>query len=331
MRRLIKRAAYRATVGLGGLQRRLGGRLPAYGDISRRAAGYVAYALAGEPFVREHEQPKEPAPPSAPALARVGGDHLDRYVRTPPSAQNAIDIFAGEWSSKLPDAFDVRAGGFPLFEDPRLRWALGAIGGIDGKDVLELGPLEGGHTYMLAQAGARRITAIEGNARAFLKCLVVKEVTKLRNAEFFCGDFVEFLNAPHPRYDVVLACGVLYHMREPIRFLQTLAETAPRVVLFTHYYDEARIRGNPRVTGLFTDTAAMSAGGFACTVHRQNYPEDAMASRGFSGGSALHSYWMRRPDIVAALNHFGYARVEVSHEEPEHPNGPGVALIATRS
>ncbi len=36
-------------------------------------------------------------------------------------------------------------------------------------NILELGPLEGAHTYQL------RILAIEANAEAFLKCLVVKE------------------------------------------------------------------------------------------------------------------------------------------------------------
>src|SRR5438309_273042 len=36
---------------------------------------------------------------------------LDQYVRRAPDPQNAIDIFQGEWSSRLPEPFsDVRAG-----------------------------------------------------------------------------------------------------------------------------------------------------------------------------------------------------------------------------
>jgi hypothetical protein len=288
--------------------------------------------MAGQPFGPEGLNTPGQAPlPTDGTPARLTGDHLGRYVHTPPSPQNAIDIFTGEWASKFPNKLGVRAGEFLLFEDPRLQWALAAIAGVQGKVVLELGPLEAGHTYMLAQAGARQITAIEANVRAFLKCLIVKEIAKLRNAEFLCGDFVQFLGAPHPSFDVVLACGVLYHMRQPIRFLEMLSETAPVAVIFTHYYDEALIRGNPRVTGFFTDAVEMAAGGFTCTVHRQNYPQDAMLSLGFSGGTALHSYWMCKDDIINALRHFGYRRVETSHDVRDHPNGPGFALVACKT
>src|SRR5439155_1033815 len=123
------------------------------------------------------------------------------------------------------------------------------------------------------------ITAIESNIRAFLKCLTVKELLKLRNADFLCGDFAQFLEGAHPRYDVLLACGVLYHMRQPLRFLEMLAQTSPVIVMFTHFYDDALIRGNPQVIGLFVDAVQMSAGGFTCTVYRYNYPHNAVALR----------------------------------------------------
>ena len=50
LKTLIKRAAFHATVAIGGFQRRAGGRFPRYASFCRRAAGYVAYAMAGEPF-----------------------------------------------------------------------------------------------------------------------------------------------------------------------------------------------------------------------------------------------------------------------------------------
>ena len=62
---------------------------------------------------------------------------------------------------EAPERLGVRSGEFLLFEDPRLQRALAAIGGVAGKDVLELGPLEAGHTYMLEQAGGRHVMAAD--------------------------------------------------------------------------------------------------------------------------------------------------------------------------
>jgi SAM-dependent methyltransferase len=47
-KRLAKRAAFHATVAIGELQRQTGRRFPRYASFWRRAAGYVAYAMAGE-------------------------------------------------------------------------------------------------------------------------------------------------------------------------------------------------------------------------------------------------------------------------------------------
>ena len=41
-----------------------------------------------------------------------------------PSDQNALDLFAGEWSSQPPPArAELKAGVTPLFDDPRITWA----------------------------------------------------------------------------------------------------------------------------------------------------------------------------------------------------------------
>ena len=98
---------------------------------------------------------------------------LDYYFRNYPSPQNALDIFKNEWSSKLPAEFaKYQTGTVQLFEDERVNWAVSELGGIENKTVLELGPLEGGNTYMLEKHGAKSVLAIEANSRAFLKCFL---------------------------------------------------------------------------------------------------------------------------------------------------------------
>jgi hypothetical protein len=85
---------------------------------------------------------------------------LASYVRGAPDPQHALDAFAGEWLCRLPPPFaELRAGSIEAFQDARISQWIAAIGGIAGRSVLELGPLEGGHSYMLEQAGAARIVA----------------------------------------------------------------------------------------------------------------------------------------------------------------------------
>jgi ADP-heptose:LPS heptosyltransferase/GT2 family glycosyltransferase/predicted SAM-dependent methyltransferase len=58
----LKRAAYRGTVALGDLQRRLGARSPRYRSFWERTAGYAAYAMSGEPFAPNGHAPHRTAP-----------------------------------------------------------------------------------------------------------------------------------------------------------------------------------------------------------------------------------------------------------------------------
>ena len=86
---------------------------------------------------------------------------LEFYADQEPNAQSTIDIFKDEWISILPDA--LCAGSTNLFDDPRIAW-VHSVFNICGKSVLELGPLEGGHTFTLHNLGANTVTSIEGNS-----------------------------------------------------------------------------------------------------------------------------------------------------------------------
>jgi len=255
---------------------------------------------------------------------------LDAYVSEAPSPQLAVDIFKGEWSSRFPPPLDfVRAGTIPLFDDDRIRWAAEKLGGFQGRRVLELGPLEGGHTYMLHQLGAAEIVAVEANTRAYLKCLVVKNLFDLARARFLCGDFVPYLAQATERFDVVVASGVLYHMRNPVQLLEQLARRADRLFLWTHYYDARIIAARPDLAPHYAGQAPCEHAGFRHTLYRRNYGT-GLHLKGFCGGNAPYSQWLGRADLLAAVQHVGFRRVELGFDEPNHPNGPALALAAAR-
>jgi hypothetical protein len=254
----------------------------------------------------------------------------ERYAASAPSPQQLLDIFKGEWSSVLPAPYcELEAGRFPAFGDPRLKWGVERLGGVTGRRVVELGPLEGGHTWMLEQLGAAEITAIEASDRAYLKCLTVKELTGMQRARFLYGDAVAYLRETTERFDVGIASGILYHMTNPIELLALLAARCDRFYLWTHYYDETALLRHPIVRARFNGISEATHAGFTHTRHRYRY-QSARFRLGFSGGSAPHSQWLTRETISAACRHLGFRRIEMAFDEPDHPYGPSCAFVVMR-
>lgn len=248
------------------------------------------------------------------------------YSTSSPSGQNAVDIFRGSWSSKFPPQYSIDAGNIQLFDDARISWAADRIGGVQNKTILELGPLEGGHSYMLEQMGAGRVISVEANAKNFLKCLITKEILDLKQVEFHFGDFVSFLQSSTETYDAIIACGVLYHMELPVEVIEQLSRCSDTVFVWTHYYDEQLIL---RVRNLAFPRNNHSYAGFDTTLYRQDY-EDVIFHPAFCGGPATFSHWLERDDLLRCFGHFGFSNIEIGFDEPNHQNGPALAFVARK-
>jgi hypothetical protein len=267
-------------------------------------------------------------------LFRAQGSRIanPRYVLTLPTPQTAVDIFKGHWICSFPEPLaHLQAGNKPLFRDEKIYWMLDRINGIAGKTVLELGPLEGAHSYLLEQAGAASITAIEADSHAYLKCLISKELLHLQRVQFLCGDCLEYLRAEcESTFDVCLASGVLYHMRNPVELIALLTRRCTGYLyLWTHYYDHAVVSQNPWLATKHIRNHSAVYAGFEHSLYRYEYQE-AKYSRVFSGAGTRYSHWLNRQDLLGCLEHFGFGNVQVGFDDPDHPGGPSLALIATR-
>jgi Methyltransferase domain len=255
----------------------------------------------------------------------------DVYARSAPSAQNAVNVFQGEWVSRFPAPYTELTGGTaPLFDDPRISWALSELGGIEGQSVLELGPFEGGHSYMLDQAGAKSILGIEANSRSHLRCLIAKEILGIRHASFQLGDFTEYLEACSTPFDFILASGVLYHMKDPVRLLKLISKNTRRAYIWTHYYDESITRTHRRLPRNFSATTTAELDGLKVVLHRHEYGR-SLRRLNFLGGTAPYSHWMEQKDILACVKHFGFNKITVGKDEPNHRNGPSFEFVAVKT
>ena len=253
--------------------------------------------------------------------------------RAYPSPQNAVDIFEDGWVSLLPDVGSVslKAGDIGLFNDDRIRWANEQSDGFKGMRILELGPLEGGHSYMLQQMGAHNVLAIEANTRSYLKCLIAKELYNLDRCNFLLGNFVEYLKQTSQAFDFCLASGVLYHMEDPAELLALIAKVSNRAMIWTQYYDRAVIQKRmPYWKRLrFSSGEQTNYQGFTYMRYKRRYGL-GLRSLKFLGGTAAHSSWMNLEDIIAGLKHFGFRRVEINFHYPEHVNGPAICLLCSK-
>lgn len=270
------------------------------------------------------------------APLRTRASLSDDFEFSAPNHQNAIDLVPG-WNHAFPERFALKAGAYPFHEDDRIHWALSQFGSLADKHVLELGPLEGSHTSMLERAGAKRVDAFEANKIAFLRCLIAKEVMELRASHFQLGDFVSGLEAP-TRYDMIVACGVLYHMSNPLLLLERMAARTDAIYIWTHYFDESEMplddprRGpfrspdRPHIESIRTEDSLIGP----IRLHQRSY-HGAWKDARYCGGPKDNHFWMEKVQIVEALRALGLSDLRFAHEEPNHPNGPAISIFASRS
>lgn len=241
----------------------------------------------------------------------------ENYLDTTPSNYSSLALY-NKWISNLPDA--SMNEGIPLFHDVRIAWLMSLIN-VRGLNVLELGPLEAGHTYMLEKLGGANVLAIEANKNYFLKSLIIKNIYDLKS-KFYLGNFNKYIKHTDAHYDLCVASGVLYHMIEPIELILDLERIAKNIFLWTHYYNPDRIDIKYR----FEDEKKYKLHNNTYRMKKQYYP---LKAETFCGGLHPFSYWLYRDDLIGLLKALNFS-VDINFEQVDHPNGSALCIFAQK-
>ena len=259
---------------------------------------------------------------------------LAKYVQTNPTDINAFDLFRESWSTTFIEDGGQRLtiGNFDGTNDARLRWLASRLD-IKGLRVLELGPLEAAHSLFLEKLGAD-VLAVEANIGAFLRCLAVKNQFDLR-AKFLLGDFNK-LNTEKSQFDLVLASGVLYHMADPVSFLEKFSRCSDKLFLWTHYFESDLSLWNINLKEQldngkwnYKDPEVVRYKDIDVKIIRQQYGE-SLGWTGFCGGPEDYSYWIDKDDLLQLLKALGYRKIDLAFDEPAHQNGPSFCVYACK-
>ena len=247
----------------------------------------------GQKSLRSQENPIQPAPAGAT------------------STQREFEQI-GPWMSQFQIDGLTLGGAYNYSRDPRLCHFEHQLGSLQGKRILELGALEGGHTLELSRAGAM-VTAIEGSPSNYERCLFIKRYFQLDKAEFVHGDVRSIDFAQFGRFDAILNSGILYHLDAPWELLEKLAKVAQVMLLWTHY----------------TRTPKQSVQIDGHRLRGDWYTEGAL-EHPLSGLQPV-SFWPTRESLVQMLRFTGWTELTWLNVDESCQPGPGVTLWASRT
>jgi hypothetical protein len=226
-------------------------------------------------------------------IIQGGQESLDYYVK---SLEEIIPYYIGE---KYFGPIDELAKLFPL----------------DGKNVIEFGPLDSCQTAGLIHAGAKSITCIEARPGNAIKCLIACYAFGWDNVSLIMDDFHNVNNLTNQRFDLAFAHGVYYHSEAPFIFLENLVSLSDNIFL-----------------GGYCATDALPYGDYL----ELDYFGEKYRAKSFHEGDNCTSglnrfgYFFHKDDLISFFHGKGYEIVIISDDESSITAGKYLRFLARK-
>ncbi len=172
--------------------------------------------------------------------------------------------------------------------------------------VLELGSLEGGHSFALSQLNqVAQLVCIEGREINLWRARFMQQLTRSYKPVFLQANLEKFPLSSLGRFDVIFCVGLLYHLPTPWDLLKKLSRLSSKLFIWTHY----------------TDKAEVTAKGYGGRWYEEHGQADPLS------GLSKQSFWPTRTELFRMLGHYGYHNIQVLTETQQN-NASAITLTA---
>ncbi len=198
-------------------------------------------------------------------------------------------------------------GDFDAMNDARIAQFFEAFPTV--RTVLELGSLEGGHSFALARnPSVEKVVAVEVRDKNIEKAKFVQSLLNDKKVEFVEADVEKTDLTGLGTFDAVFCSGILYHLLQPWGLIGQCRVVSPRIFIWTQYACE--------------NEAKKFSHKYRGKWHREGGWRDALS------GASKWAFWLSMGSLLNLLTMNGYSDIEIIENNLEHPNGCAVTLAA---
>lgn len=173
---------------------------------------------------------------------------------------------------------------------------------IDRLRILDLGCSEGLYAIEFGLHGAE-VVGVEGRTAPLARARFAAEALGLSRVRFEQGDAREATQARHGRFDVILNCGLVYHLdaADVFRVFENMAGMCDDLAIVeTHYAQNVTERFEYKGEEYF---------GVSRREHEDAADASVREKREWASLDNAYSFWLAKPSLVNALVRSGFAAV----------------------
>lgn len=181
---------------------------------------------------------------------------------------------------------------------------------LSGLNCLDLGCLEGGISFEMAREGMV-VIGVEGRDSNFRKCKAIEQYFCLPNLRFIHADVKVLSPRDLGTFDVILCCGILYHLDDPFSFMKKMYQMCgDRGILFldTHFAPDAESIDVCRFKEELSDIEKRDHEGKAyCGRWFHEFDEESPGKAGpWTAVSNYRSFWPTHEALIKGFYHVGF-------------------------
>jgi len=183
--------------------------------------------------------------------------------------------------------------------------------------LVDLGCLEGGLSFEMAREDIK-VVGIEGSEANYHKCQLLHEYFDLPNLNFLYLDVKALNRESHGVFDIVLCCGLLYHLDDPVAFLKllyTITHDESILILDTHFAPQESGLKNCTFKDSLSDMRTLEHNGVSYEGRLYyEYNDDADGdNHPWASVSNSTSFWLTKESLIRALYHAGFKTIYELH------------------